>query len=369
MPRQQFDVHENRGVVICRVLAVACVLLGAADVPAQGTVDDDAPQLEPGLLATYRDLHNHQVRRIDERISFDWQDAAPDVRIAAKKFTARWVGRLRTTRGGEYRLSAYVNGKVSVVIGGRLVLGALTDKPTWVDSKPIELQPGHHPLLVDYIKLHEKAQLSLYWSGPGFSLEPLSERWLFHEPKDSPGNDFGRGRLLADTHRCAACHKIPSHAKPMKAPALDRVAGNLSREWIIQRLTESKPAAGEPHQAMPRFALKEDDAEAIAAYLFSNSAGQSAKKKSVKAAAKGDVESGKLLAHTLGCLACHSLDKLGHHGLFGGGDLSRGAQKRPADLFARWLADPAAINRDHRMPRYDLSAVERRDVAAYLATL
>jgi len=44
--------------------------------------------------------------------------------------------------------------------------------------------------------------------------------------------------------------------------------------------------------------------------------------------------------------------------LFGGGDLTQLFQKRPADFLTRWLADPAAINRDHRMPLFQFTADE-----------
>jgi mono/diheme cytochrome c family protein len=41
--------------------------------------------------------------------------------------------------------------------------------------------------------------------------------------------------------------------------------------------------------------------------------------------------------------------------------------KRPREFFARWLADPAQINRHHRMPVFDLSDQEVADLSRYLA--
>ena len=46
-----------------------------------------------------------------------------------------------------------------------------------------------------------------------------------------------------------------------------------------------------------------------------------------------------MLVDTIGCLACHRVDKRGSQALFGGGNLSAVANKRPADFFARWLAE------------------------------
>ena len=77
----------------------------------------------------------------------------------------------------------------------------------------------------------------------------------------------------------------------------------------------------------------------------------------------------RTLFRSVGCLACHRVGELGSDGLFGGGDLAHVADKRPADFFARWLIDPAAINRDHRMPVFALEAPEVESLALYLQTL
>ncbi|MCU0880073.1 MAG: hypothetical protein MUF06_20065, partial [Pirellulaceae bacterium] len=82
--------------------------------------------------------------------------------------------------------------------------------------------------------------------------------------------------------------------------------------------------------------------------------------------AKPSADEGQRLFLTLGCLACHQHGELGESGLFGGGDLTAIGAKRPQEFFARWLADPASLNRHHRMPVFDLSAVERDSLALWL---
>ncbi|HQU44721.1 MAG TPA: c-type cytochrome, partial [Pirellulales bacterium] len=115
---------------------------------------------------------------------------------------------------------------------------------------------------------------------------------------------------------------------------------------------------------MPQFALSDEDAEAVADYLLGADLPGATSRRSTGAARRG-----RRLLMTLGCLACHQVGELGAAGLFGGGDLSHVAEKRPADFFARWLADPAKINPNHRMPVFRLSDAERADLAAWLATL
>lgn len=67
-------------------------------------------------------------------------------------------------------------------------------------------------------------------------------------------------------------------------------------------------------------------------------------------------------------MACHQVDKIGSPE-FNVVDLSLVASKRPRRYFQQWLENPASLNADHAMPAFTLSAAERDDVAAYLATL
>ena len=76
---------------------------------------------------------------------------------------------------------------------------------------------------------------------------------------------------------------------------------------------------------------------------------------------------GERLFVSLGCLACHTWRDLGSSGWFGGGDLTHIAEKRPPEFFAAWLADPAPFNRDHRMPTFTLTALERTSLGMFLA--
>jgi len=208
---------------------------------------------------------------------------------------------------------------------------------------------------------------------------------------ESANVHFQRGREFVQALRCAACHTWPGLANPdaeqgslrapLDAPALDRLVGNLHADWLIQWLTEtdveakSDDAQRGPMRRMPSFGLSADEAADVAACLLT-AAKES--KDDDRADGHGDSDDseespdsakGQRLALTLGCLACHTLGDVGESDLFGGGDLTEVARKRPAEFFDRWLADPATINRDHRMPVFELSDQERRDLAVYLATL
>src|SRR5262249_23610466 len=131
---------------------------------------------------------------------------------------------------------------------------------------------------------------------------------------------------------------------------------------------------------MPALGLSPAQAEAVADWLLAprpaNDAApapandakpSSAEKRPRRPKTAPQAPTGDQLFLSLGCLACHSWRDLGASGWLGGGDLTRVADKRPADFFAAWLADPARLNADHRMPVFALSEEERAALASFLA--
>ena len=106
---------------------------------------------------------------------------------------------------------------------------------------------------------------------------------------------------------------------------------------------------------MPAFGLSDSESEAITAFLL-KSARPRNNRNEVK---ENNKEKGRRLVVSLGCLACHQLDGIGNDGLFGGGDLTEIASKRPAAFFDQWLASPSKLNPQHQMPVFDLSSSER----------
>jgi cytochrome c551/c552 len=337
--------------------------------------------------------------RADRELQFVWHDEIPDLRVSMGPFSAGWIGRLFTIASGKYQLHVYAAGTVRIKLDGRQVLDAKAETPRWLDATPVDLQYGYHPLEIEYQFAGKASRLGLYWSGPQFQLEPVPDRHLFHEPKQSPDDRFEQGQLLARALRCGACHETPQEQPALLAPSLTRLAGNLSQAWMVEWLSmpsdrpagKAQPASMEVPRRMPHFALSKADAEAIAATLLAASelAPEPAKKTPApppKATADGrkkrggkksapkprtepSAAVGEDLFESVGCLACHRVGAQGAAGLFGGGDLSAVAQKRPAGFFTRWLENPAAINANHRMPVFPLEPLERADLAAYLRTL
>src|SRR4029079_372063 len=98
---------------------------------------------------------------------------------------------------GTYRLFCIVQGKINVKLGGKSVISGSADQPRWISSQPLDLPFDYHELEVGFEKTAASARRALFWSGPDFQLEPISERFLVHERQGSPSLTYERGRELA----------------------------------------------------------------------------------------------------------------------------------------------------------------------------
>ncbi|MCE9607829.1 MAG: c-type cytochrome [Planctomycetia bacterium] len=370
--------------------------------------DDDEPKYAAGLIAEYRQTARtveRSARRVDLDLQFVWGEDRPDERLAPGEFAATWQGKLFTMTPGSYRFHVFVGGgELELKLGGKTLLHASAAKPAWHVSEPITLGYAHTPLEISFRKTAGNATLKLHWSGPQFAVEPVPERHLFHDPKQTPASAFDEGQALVRVLRCASCHRIAAGRVPLPAPALTHLSGNIEPAWLIAHLAASGRTEAESAslaRRMPYSGLSESEALAIAAYLLSGSEKSpevnvaqpierkikppittdprrqdEPKKSKPKPRTEPTVRDGELLARSVGCLACHKIGpdtsgagSLGTSGLFSGGDLTTIARKRPPEFFLRWLAEPAKINADHRMPVFKLSELERADLGAYLATL
>jgi mono/diheme cytochrome c family protein len=373
-----------------RLILAAIVLINVLGMEGRAIAQEEFDEeLRTGLVATYASIDRPQetATRIDRDVAFEWA-GSPDPRLGPGPFTAVWRGFLLTPGSGAYRLAAHGTGEVTITLAGKRVLQASADSPAWMDASPAEFSFGWQPLEVRYVSRGESSRLTVFWSGPQFAWEPISERQFFYAPQEAPSDRFSRGEELVAALRCHACHGAELKIAAPPAPALDRLEGNLSHDWLVESLT-SIDAASDSSRRMPHFGLSQSEAKAVAAYLIAASepapretAPESREAGSQRAAQpkksggkenpkqeKPSAAAGERLLLTVGCLACHRVGEFGESDLFGGGDLSRIAEKRPADFFTRWLTNPAAVNRDHHMPIFELTARERESLSLYLATL
>lgn len=309
--------------------------------------------LAPGLIAEL-----NGATFVHARPAFDESSGPPDPRLGDKAIRGVWRGLVLIKGVQTTTIHAHVNGKVAVTIDGEEVLAGETKSTTWLDSPPSKLPPGLQEIEIRYEQTGASPRLALFWSSDSFPREPMGQNTFFHEIDSAPADGFSTGRDLVRSGRCAACHDLPGEASAMPAPALDRLNGQLNRKWLRDFLVDGHS---------PDFTLAEEEAANISNYLMSGAPPELSKLK--QPGAKEKPLDGEQLVHTIGCLACHKLGETGAAGAFAGGDLSAIAAKRPAAFFEQWLNDPAGLNRDHRMPMFELAPVERIAIAKFLAGL
>ncbi len=180
-----------------------------------------------------------------------------------------------------------------------------------------------------------------------------------------------RGRSLYRAQRCDACHAPLVDYDPLAAPALDQLSGIINRDWLIQWLSSSSSSDAPSRSHRPLMAISPVQATNLADFLLDRSdasAPRPSNEPPETAAPEETLAAGESLFVTLGCLACHRWKELGVSDEFSGGDLTRIAQKRPSAFFQTWLQTPDRLNRDHRMPIFDLTDDERSQLAAFLAS-
>lgn len=338
-------------------------------------IDPEEDDYPPGLLATYK-AGGKEIQRIDADIAFDWGKQAPLPQLPDGNFTAEWTSLILVKQPGEYQLSAYLVGEVKVEIDGKTVLEGKRETPGWVVGPKYEQNFGEFELQVSYKKTAPEARLQLFWSSNLFGLEPIQSNILYREAGSPEVAQIWRGRTHFDAHRCNRCHQRSGQATSPAAPALTHVTTALNPEWLVRKIQNDDAIAA--HAKMPFFGFNQQEAESIAAYLYANAKNASLKKipapkkdKKTKKAPTRDEEqrAGEILMHSVGCLACHTIDGKGNQQPFSGGDLSSIGDKRNETWLFNWLSDPAKLNKDHRMPVVKLSTDERRQLAYALSAL
>ena len=351
------------------------VVAGLLAMRVSAAEDDDMDR-PAGLLAEYIDGRGVVARRVDTRLAFAWNGRPPDARLVSGPLTVRWTGYLESETTGDYRIHAFGVGRVRVSVKGRVILDANASTPQWIDSQAIELPYDQHPIEIDYQADAPPQSLAFYWSGPGFELEPLGDRVLYHEAIADHGDRFGRGQTLYQALRCGGCHQLDGAASVLAAPALDRVAESLHRPWLLERLTDNRStdatAAEVFARRMPHFALPQDEANDLADYVLTSRLPVEPKLPLHRRVLERGPRCGRARPRSFSFARMSRLPSIS--GSRTGHSFRRRRSvacrtETSGGFFETWLIDPGQLNRDHRMPIFDLDATQRSQLAAFLSTL
>lgn len=358
-------------------------VLSQAVWPGVLWADDDEPTGDPhGLLVRFH------VTGQDEAILSGVQgaprywlggDEAPDPRLPPVGWRAVAEGQLDAILPGDYQFSAVVSGRLRIELAGQALIEVESDDEAaqTVTSKTVKLESKLHPLRIEYAPSAAGARLQIQWRHERFGREPLPTSALVplatansvgknieQAPPDLL-DEFGQGWAVLENHRCLACHGGPLRdaMPPPRGPNLQTARQRLRREWLADWLAD--PSSLRPEAAMPRlFAADrqgEIERQAVAEYLTDTPLPADDNR---AAPTTDDRTAGAELFARVGCANCHQAFAERRPVV----TLTGLAAKFSAESLESFLKDPSAFFSDGRMPRFELSDVERRQLAAFLLT-
>ena len=196
-----------------------------------------------------------------------------------------------------------------------------------------------------------------------------------------PGAEkLNEGLAKIEEYGCYACHVIPNFAhKPKPGPSLKKIKGKLTKEFAKSWVWD--PKSFNKHARMPSYFNQDNNSKkefqvkniaevnAMVEYLWEISDGY----KPYKKYTGGNIEKGKELIASVGCISCHGVEGLSDDVNVGAGYkgpyLSGTGSKVEGDWLVSWLKKPSHYQEDTIMPSFRLSDREANHIAAYLLSL
>lgn len=210
-------------------------------------------------------------------------------------------------------------------------------------------------------------------------------------PGNHPLTPAEAGDVLVAELRCAACHEGVKRQPLLEkaAPDLSTVGGRVSPDYLRRFL--ASPSTAHPGTTMPEVlasrskAERDQIAEALTHFLIA----QSKPAQPMAWSESADPAAGKVLYHTVGCVACHGpkedfgAAKAGDNAASEEDDeddeepakkpitpvaipLGHVPEKYSAASLGKFLFQPLAVRSSGRMPDMKLTPAESQSIAAYL---
>ena len=191
---------------------------------------------------------------------------------------------------------------------------------------------------------------------------------------------LSEGQRLFEQVGCTGCHLVKGYETiPKIAPSLVKISAKVDPSWMVRWI--ENPHKFRPRTRMPNFELKQDEALAIASYIWSQSKEEGdkwTKEHPMPATVReGDASAaarGKQLVETIGCKGCHGFAEGEFSTPLGKEkdlvpNLKDIAGKTGPQWVYHWIKDPRGFAPDTRMPSLRLSDEEAGAITAYLMTL
>ena len=192
--------------------------------------------------------------------------------------------------------------------------------------------------------------------------------------------NLAEGEQLFEQLGCHGCHLVTGYEGLEKVgPSLSKVSAKVDPQWLVDWI--QNPQAFRPRTKMPNYNFSQEEATAVASYIWTSSQASGAAWQAEQVTDTGvDANNAELVAageavfNQVGCRGCHAIgEEEVVRGLGVDKDwapnLSRVAMKTNGEFLYSWVKDPAGYNPHTRMPSLRLSDQEARAVASYLLSV
>ncbi|MBT3468021.1 MAG: c-type cytochrome [Opitutae bacterium] len=339
-------------------------------------------KLENGLLLTLIDPSGTDVRSVSRpALSVKFGHSASPF-LDGLSFKARWEGLLHLETRSRLYFSFAGAGKAKLMINGDDILFVAGEDLSRNESERIRLNSGDHPIVLEYDSpLDIDAAFRLYWRGRDFARETIPAAAFLRPAELAEGDILRKGRTLFAESSCIRCHKgslsgtnlMPELAR--RAPSFLEIGSRLNSDWMAGWVSNPKhlrPSAKMPsllHLDSLETAIANKDTRPwdIAAWLAKQTGDAP---KSLSPDNPNDVNKGRELFYSLGCIGCH---KVGHEPKetkdFERLDLTEINKKFKSGALRDFLRNPGEHYSWIEMPDFGLSHAEATQLAMFLRSL
>lgn len=172
------------------------------------------------------------------------------------------------------------------------------------------------------------------------------------------------GELLFNELNCASCHDAGAEPVKKQAPRLSAVGSRIRADHLREYLNEPhkvKPGTTMPSMLADMPAREKDQVIESLVHLLASTG-----RLTETVPRKPLIESGERLFHSIGCVACHQTNREGEALAGNSVPLPEIGSKYTIPSLSAFLKDPLAIRPSARMPHFNLSDDEARDISNYL---
>jgi mono/diheme cytochrome c family protein len=223
----------------------------------------------------------------------------------------------------------------------------------------------------------------LYWDAPllrGAKVQSSCISCHLDVQKFDDAPQLTQGQILFEQVGCTGCHLVKGYENiPKIGPSLRKISAKVDPSWMVRWI--ENPHKFRPRTRMPNFDLREEDAIAIASFLWSLSKDEGEKWTQEHPLPAGfregdpnEVAKGKKLVETIGCKGCHGFAEGEFTTVIGKAkdlvpNLKDIAAKVGPQWAYNWIKNPKGYSPDTHMPSLRLSDDEATAITSYLMTL